>query len=201
MVSLKLTAALAACASLVAAVPTYKQSDGCGQNYFWFAPKSTCLRNGTKDKCTPPAQQNCGRNWNGTKDKCTPPAQQNCGRNWYWHQTYKYCVPPSPTYGDAGCEDGWTWNDDKYSCVPAPPPAPAPGQCNSTDFYWKPKSTCLPYGGDSNPPSPPNGDQCPDKWYWRAAGHCAPRKPDHGSPDCSSQYSWNKDKFCCTKRY
>ncbi|CUA77708.1 hypothetical protein RSOLAG22IIIB_12780 [Rhizoctonia solani] len=145
------------------------QNDGCDQNYFWFAPKSVCFSN-------------------GTKDKCTPPAQQNWGRNWYWHQTYRYRVPPSPTYGDAGRDDGWAWNDNKYSCVPAPPPvpAPAPGQCNSADFYWKPKSTCLPYGGDYNPPSPPNEYRCPDNWYWRSAGHRAPRKPDHGSPDCSN---------------
>ncbi|CAE6406620.1 unnamed protein product [Rhizoctonia solani] len=115
---------------LISLLVTSKQNDGCDQKYFWFAPKSVCFSN-------------------GTKDKCTPHAQQNCGRNWYWDQTYKYCLPPSPTYGDAGCDDGWARNDNKYSCVPAP------GQCNSADFYWKLKSTCLPYDRDPNPPSPP----------------------------------------------
>ncbi|CUA74614.1 hypothetical protein RSOLAG22IIIB_05621 [Rhizoctonia solani] len=182
MVALKLAAALAACASAVTAVPTHGHKFRCDQKYFWFGPKSICL-------------------WIGIKNKCAPPAQQNCGRNWYWHQDYKYCVPSSPTYGDAGCNDGWIWDDNKYSCVPALPPAPAPGQCQSNNFYWGLKSTCLPYGGDSNPPSPPYGSQCPDNWYWRSAGHCAPRQPYYGNPECSSQYSWNKDTLCCTKGY
>ncbi|EUC55632.1 hypothetical protein RSOL_125660, partial [Rhizoctonia solani AG-3 Rhs1AP] len=181
MLGLKVSAVLAACASMVAAVPTYKQTDACGYNYFWFAPKGVCL-------------------WNGTKDKCDPPAQQNCGKNWYWHKSNKYCVPPTSSYGNAECNDGWNWDDSKYSCVPAPEPAPAPGQCNSTHFYWKTKTTCLPYGGDSTPPSPPNGYQCPDKWYWRSAGHCAPRKPDYGNPDCDNKYTWDKDNLYCTPR-
>ncbi|CAE6432794.1 unnamed protein product [Rhizoctonia solani] len=181
MLGLKVSTILAACTTVVVAVPTYKNNDSCGYNSFWYGPKSVCLGN-------------------GTKDKCNPPPQQNCGKNWYWHKDLKYCVPPSSNYGDAGCSDGWKWDDGKYSCVPAP--EPTYGQCNSSYFWWKTKSTCLPYGGDSTPSYPPNGWQCPNKWYWHSAGHCAPRKPDYGNPDCDNKYSWDNDNLCCKpKRY
>ncbi|CAE6518850.1 unnamed protein product [Rhizoctonia solani] len=179
MLGLKIFAILAVCTSVVVAVPTYKDNGSCGYNSFWYGPKSVCL-------------------WNGTKDKCNPPSQQNCGKNWYWHKELKYCVPPSPAYGDAGCSDGWKWDDSKYSCVPTySRPAPGPDQCNSSYFWWKPKSTCLPYGGNSTPAHPPNGWQCPNRWYWHSAGHCAPRAPDYGNPGCDNKYSWDNDSLCC----
>ncbi|CAE6472693.1 unnamed protein product [Rhizoctonia solani] len=182
MLGLKISAILAACASVAAAIPTYKSNSSCGYNSFWYGPKSVCLPNGTKDKCSPPANQSCG--------------------NWYWHKDLKYCVPASPDYGDAGCSDGWKWDDGKYSCVPIPPPAPVPGpgECNSSHFWWKTKSTCLPYGGDSTPSYAPNGWKCPQKWYWRSAGHCAPRKPEYESPDCDSKYNWDSDNLYCKPR-
>ncbi|KAJ1303837.1 hypothetical protein OPQ81_008258 [Rhizoctonia solani] len=140
MLGLKVAAILATCTSVVVAVPTFWDNNSCGYNSFWYNPKSVCLQN-------------------GTKDKCDPPPQQNCGKNWYWHKDLKYCVPPSSTYGDAGCADGWEWNETKYSCVPthsspSPGPGPGPGECDSSHFWWNPKSTCLPYGGTQTPSYP-----------------------------------------------
>ncbi|CAE6455801.1 unnamed protein product [Rhizoctonia solani] len=183
MHGLKISAILAACTSMVVGVPTHKHQDSCDDNQFWYGPKKVCL-------------------WNGYKDKYDPPPQHNCGKHWYWHKNLKYCVPPSPTYGDAGCDDGWKWDDDKYYCVPIPEPAPGPGQCGPSYFWWKTKSACLPYGGTPTPSYPPNGWQCPKKWYWHSGGHCAPPKPDYGSPDCDNIYVWDNDGLCCKpKRY
>ncbi|KAF8674592.1 Amidase [Rhizoctonia solani] len=184
MIGLKVTAILAACASVVVAVPTYKNNNSCDNNSFWYATKSICLPNGTKDKCNPPANQNCGHGV------------------WYWHKDFRQCVPSSPNYGDVDCSNGWKWDDGKYSCVPAPAPAPGPDQCKPSHFWWKTKSTCLPNGGDYNSPQPPNGVQCPRKWYWLSVGYCGPRTPDYGTPDCDSKYTWDNDKLCCQpKRY
>ncbi|QRW22728.1 amidase [Rhizoctonia solani] len=135
MIGLKVTAILAACASVVVAVPTYKNNNSCDNNSFWYATKSICLPNGTKDKCNPPANQNCGHGV------------------WYWHKDFRQCVPSSPNYGDVDCSNGWKWDDGKYSCVPAPAPAPGPDQCKPSHFWWKTKSTCLPNGATTIHPS------------------------------------------------
>ncbi|KAF8693091.1 hypothetical protein RHS03_08463, partial [Rhizoctonia solani] len=168
MHGLKITAIAAVCASMVVAVPTHKNEDSCGHSSF------------------------C----NNDKDRCDPPKDRDCGK-WYWHKKFKYCVPSSPTYGDAGCSDGWKWDDEDDSCVPTYSRPTPPGQCNSSHFWWKSKSTCLPYGGDSKPSNPPNGWNCPKKWYWHSHGHCAPRKPDYGSPECDRKYGWDNDDLCC----
>ncbi|EUC55633.1 hypothetical protein RSOL_125670, partial [Rhizoctonia solani AG-3 Rhs1AP] len=112
MLGLKVSAVLITLASMVVAVPTHKNIDGCRYNYFWFAPKGLCLRN-------------------GYKDRCDPPAQQNCGKNWYWHKSYKYCVPPTSSYGNAGCNNGWNWDNDKYSCVHVRQAVPVHDECYS----------------------------------------------------------------------
>ncbi|KAF8728451.1 hypothetical protein RHS02_07927, partial [Rhizoctonia solani] len=177
MHGLKITAIAAVCASMVVAVPTHKNEDSCGHSSFWYGRKSVCLPNNDKDRCDPPKDRDCGK--------------------WYWNKKFKYCVPSSPTYGDAGCSDGWKWDDEDDSCVPTYSRPTPPGQCNSSHFWWKSKSTCLPYGGDSKPSNPPNGWNCPKKWYWHSRGHCAPRKPDYGSPECDRKYGWDNDDLCC----
>ncbi|KDN40910.1 hypothetical protein RSAG8_07778, partial [Rhizoctonia solani AG-8 WAC10335] len=180
MLGIKVSAVLAACASVAVAVPTHKH-DSCRHNHFWFAPKGHCLQI-------------------GYGDRYNPPPQQNCGRNWYWHKSYKYCVPSGPSYGDAGCGDGWNWDNGRYSCVPAAHPSLGPGQCGPSYFWWRGKATCCPYGGDSTPSYPPTGYLCPDNWYWRSDGYCAPRQPYSGSPACNNKYNWDNDNFYCTNK-
>ncbi|CAE6454754.1 unnamed protein product [Rhizoctonia solani] len=183
MHGLKISAIIAACASMVVAVPTYKNNNSCDRDSFWYAPKSVCLPHGTKDKCNPPEDRECGK--------------------WYWNKNLNYCAPSSPSYGDAQCSDGWKWDDGEYSCVRTySRPSPPPGQCHRNHFWWKTKSVCLPDGGDPKPSQPPNGDRCPKKWYYHSQGYCAPPKSNHGDPDCEKNYNWDNDSLCCkAKRY
>ncbi|KII94348.1 hypothetical protein PLICRDRAFT_424813 [Plicaturopsis crispa FD-325 SS-3] len=72
--------------------------------------------------------------------------------------------------------------------------------CQSNEFWWEPRSCCLPHGGPpSNPPSPPKGKTCPtDNWSWHnEQGCCVPHHPNPPAPSCPSGWDWHDQPKCC----
>ncbi|CAE6434861.1 unnamed protein product [Rhizoctonia solani] len=179
----RIFAFIVACIAVVAAVPapTHKHKD-CNRNFFWWGRKNYCLPYG------------------GIRGVLTP-GRHHCGR-WYWHTTLGYCVPPQPDWDDPQCPAGWRWDDGAYSCLPATPTLPGPGQCNPSHFWWEAKSFCLITGGPSPLPIAPNGWRCPNNWYWHGNGYCAPRAIGYcNNPVCHSSFLWDPLGLYCKPRF
>jgi len=74
--------------------------------------------------------------------------------------------------------------------------------CKSTEFFYSPKSCCLPHGGPQKIPSPPAQKQCPPtNWYWNYdTSCCVPNHPPPKSPpppQSRSEWEWNSTSQCC----
>ncbi|KAJ6604662.1 protein priA [Mycena vulgaris] len=75
--------------------------------------------------------------------------------------------------------------------------------CKSNEFWYSPKSCCLPTGGPPTPPPPPpKGHDCPPSThYWNTAqGCCSPRNPSIPSsppPQCRNGWDWYAGLHMC----
>ncbi|TFK57294.1 hypothetical protein OE88DRAFT_1650935 [Heliocybe sulcata] len=154
-------------------------SSSCKSSEFWWEPKSCCLPHGGQP--SPPS----------------PPSGSSCASsNWYWHTGKSCCVPKTPSAPTPSCPAGFSWLNWLCSRAPTTPSTPSTpsgsSSCKSSEFWWEPKSCCLPHGGHPSPPSPPSGNSCPSNgWYWHTGKSCCvPKTPSPPAPSCPAGWSW-----------
>ncbi|KAM5536182.1 hypothetical protein V8D89_010081 [Ganoderma adspersum] len=182
-------------------------SSSCKSSEFYWEDKECCLPYG------------------GAKNPPSPPKGSSCPSSWEWHSEKSCCVPqqPPPTTTPT-CNNGWGWNNSKKCCeqpspstshhstptqpskpttshpsTPTQPSKPTSSStCKDSEWFWEPKSCCLPHGGNPSPPTPPGGSSCPSSWDWHSGKKCCvPHHPNQPPPQCGSGWGWDDGSKCC----
>ncbi|OJT12917.1 Protein priA, partial [Trametes pubescens] len=186
-----------------------------------YSAKSCCLpHGGVSSPPQPPSGTSCPSAWywHTGKSCCVPDhpptssSPPTCTTGWTWDSTGFHCKPQATTSAYHPPTPSTTAHTTSIHTTPAPTTyhattsthsSPAPttsssSDCGSNQWYWSPKSCCLPHGGTPNPPSPPSGSSCPSNWEWHSGKSCCvPHHPDQPPPQCSSGWGWNDGAKCC----
>lgn len=86
-------------------------NDGCGNGYFKWSRKNTCLKSG------------------GPSNPPNPPSGKDCPSSWSWHNGLGCCTPHQPPSNQPPpqCKHNWDWSDNSLCCNPSTTPSnPSP---------------------------------------------------------------------------